>query len=480
MKHITICLVVMLSAIGCKNLGVKDSNFAYFGGEIINPKNNIVTLYNSEGQLEDTLQLDSNNRFVHKIENLRPGLYSFRHGGEYQMVLLEPQDSLMFRLNTYGFDESLVFTGHGARKNNYLLKTFLRNEKENKKLVKYSKMEPEAFQEFVEERRLKQLEKLEVFTQKKDISPLAKSIITASINYNNYADKEIYPFAYFGYNKLVHVKDLPENFYAHRAEIDYNASQLRDFYSYNRYLFSHFDNLALKPYYEEKEFHSAFDRHDITYNLAKLDLIDSLIHDEYIKNNLLKYKTRNFISNEHSDAETQTVLAYFMEKSTSEKDKEYMSDLAVALDNLKPGKEIPLLRIVNMNNEETTITDVVNKPTLIYFWSTNHIKHYRNSHYIVKHLKQKFPEVEFVSININSHVDEYWKSIINKYQYSNENEYKFKNPSEALKTLAVNYVNKVIVVDKDAFILHPNVNIFEDDFDKTLKALMQKKELSSL
>ena len=72
----------------------------------------------------DTLLLDKNNRFIHKISNFTSGLYAFSHGGEYQWVLLEPKDSLLLRLNTIDFDESLVFTGKGARKNNYLIKNF--------------------------------------------------------------------------------------------------------------------------------------------------------------------------------------------------------------------------------------------------------------------------------------------------------------------------------------------------------------------
>ena len=38
----------------------------------------------------------------------------------------------MFRLNTLDFDESLVFTGEGAKKNNYLINLFLEHEKEEK------------------------------------------------------------------------------------------------------------------------------------------------------------------------------------------------------------------------------------------------------------------------------------------------------------------------------------------------------------
>ena len=95
--------------LGCNSNG-DNSDIAYIGGEIVNPKNNSVILYNTKGKVADTFELDANNRFIHKISNLQPGLYSIRHGGEYQMVLLEPNDSIMFRLNTYDFDESLVFT----------------------------------------------------------------------------------------------------------------------------------------------------------------------------------------------------------------------------------------------------------------------------------------------------------------------------------------------------------------------------------
>ncbi len=108
---------------GCKTKSASDGDVAFLGGEIVNPKNKSVVLYNTDGKVVDSFKLDVNNRFKHKFKNLNPGLYSITHGGEYQLVLLEPNDSVMFRLNTYDFDESLVFTGKGAKKNNYLIKT---------------------------------------------------------------------------------------------------------------------------------------------------------------------------------------------------------------------------------------------------------------------------------------------------------------------------------------------------------------------
>lgn len=476
-RYIAVTSVLLSMALGCKSGSGENGDYAYLGGEIINPKNKNIILFNTKGKVVDSLTLDANNRFLHKINNLEPGLYSITHGGEYQMVLLEPSDSVMFRLNTYDFDESLVFTGEGAKKNNYLIKTYLSNESEAKKLVKYSKMEPEDFNEFVEKRRKRQLEEFHRFLEANEESGFFKSIVEANINYNSYADKEIYPFAYFGNNKLIHVEDLPEGFYAHRANIDYNANHLSHFFSYNRFLFSHIDNLAIKSYYKCNPYHSKFNRHSMDYNKSKLDLIDSIISDETIKNNLLKYKARDFISHNHTEAEANELLDYYLNKSTNDEDKAYMKDLVSSLRLLRQGNPLPNLAVVNYNETEHLLRAIINKPTIIYFWSSNSKSQYRNSHYIVEELKVVFPHVDFISINVNDNDDKFWKNIINNYDFSTINEFRFKDSKMARKTLAVNYLNKAIIVDENSTILHPNVNIFSSDFNETLKELLQKKHL---
>tara|TARA_B100001057_G_C22870745_1_gene958717 strand:+ start:2634 stop:4085 length:1452 start_codon:yes stop_codon:yes gene_type:complete len=476
-RYIILSLVLLSLTFGCKINTNNDGDFAYVGGEIINPKNNSVVLYNTKGKVVDSLTLDNNNRFIYKVEDLHPGLYSFTHGGEYQLVLLEPNDSVMFRLNTYDFDESLVFTGEGARKNNYLIETYLANEQQAKNLVRHAKMEPEKFNTFVEERRNKELTKFQNFLLDKEESELFKSIIETNINYNSYADKEIYPFAYFGNNKLIHIKDLPENFYAYRKSVDYNATPLSHLYAYNRFLFSYIDNLAAQKYYQHHDFHSAFDRHSIDYNKSKLDLIDSIISDETIKNNLLKYKTRDYVSYNHTESEADEMLNYYLAKSTNEEDKTYIKELVSSLKLLRQGNPIPNLEIVNYDNTEHNLNSIIDKPTIIYFWSSNSKMQYRNSHYKVKSLKYAFPQVEFVSINLNSDDDKSWKSIINNYDFPTENEYKFKYPAKARKVLAVNYLNKAIIVNENGMILHPNVNIFKSDFTEMLGGMLQKRHL---
>ena len=130
MKFYTITFLITLLVVSCKETTpTTDSDYAYFGGEIINPSNNYVVIHNNRDQ-KDTIYLDANNRFLHKVNNLHAGMHTFKHGDEYQMFLLEPLDSLLFRLNTNDFDESLVYTGEGSKKNNFFIQSFLDDEKE--------------------------------------------------------------------------------------------------------------------------------------------------------------------------------------------------------------------------------------------------------------------------------------------------------------------------------------------------------------
>ena len=63
------------------------------------------------------------------------------------------------------------------------------------------------------------------------------------------------------------------------------------------------------------------DRHSMDYNKSKLDLVDSIITDETLRNHLFKYKTRDFVSNNHTEAEANEILNYYLARSTDEEDK---------------------------------------------------------------------------------------------------------------------------------------------------------------
>jgi len=475
MKFSVAVLVMLTTLLSCKNKTDDGGDYAFFGGEIINPSNDYVLLYNPEDEV-DTLLLDQDNRFFKKLSDFIPGLYTFVHGGEFQWILLEPKDSLLLRLNTIDFDESLVFTGKGSRKNNYLIKTFLDNEAENQKFMLMCQMKPERFEWVLDSIRKSKLDELNEFLSKKEYSDLFKTVAKTSINYNYYANKEMYPFGYYGYGNLIHYKDLPNGFYDFRKDVNYNMDALSEFYTYNKFLYSHFNNLALQKFYKTATHHDPFDSKSVVYNLEKLNLIDSLVNSKIIKNNLLKYTTRDFVSTCEDSAEIQQVLNSFLEKSTNENDKEVIKGLVFSVKGLKRGNKLPNITLVNYEDKDVVLDSIIAKPTVIYFWSSTLPLLMRNSHYKVSLLKTKYPNIDFIGININDDDKSHWKNVLSQYKFPVAHEYQFKDPHGAQEALAINSVNKSILVNKDSEIIEPNGLLFTSEFEEQLKRLGRHKE----
>ena len=44
---------------------------------------------------------------------------------------------------------------------------------------------------------------------------------------------------------------------------------------------------------------------------------------------------------------------------------------------------------------------LINKPTVIHFWSREYKSHFKESHIKIKELKDKYPEINFISINVD-------------------------------------------------------------------------------
>jgi hypothetical protein len=476
MKIPILLLLTLSTLLGCKNSSTGDDSVVYFGGEIINPNNDYVVLTNPN-EKSDTIYLDEKNRFLKQFTSLSAGLYTFVHGGEYQRILLEPSDSIMVRLNTIDFDESLVFTGEGARKNNYLISAFLENEIDNKKFMRMMwDMEPNQFEKVLDADRNKKLKVLKEFLAQKTYSDLFKTIAESNINYDYYYNKELYPFGYYGYNNLIHYKDLPEHFYDFRTSVDYNNEKLIGVIPYYRFLFYHFNNLALGKYYENATHNVVFDNKSAVYNLEKLRLMDSLIDNENIKNHLLKFTTRDFIAVSEDSAEINEVLNSYLQKSSSELDKAYIEKLVSSVRNLKSGNQLPNIKLLTYDDKKVDLTLLITKPTVIYFWSSNLPLLLRNSHYKVKSLKTKFPELDFIAININDDDKDHWKNTLHQYKFATSNEYKFENPKEAMSELAINSVNRSILVDGNGKIITSNAMLFTSEFEEELAYILNKKK----
>ena len=124
----------ILLSIGCAKDTKSSRSGTYLSGEIVNPTSNHILL-RKNNVLVDSIPLDQDNKFFYKLENVDNGLYEIFHNEE-QLIYLESGDSLLLRVNTFEFDETLTFSGYGEAENNLMIQSFLQNEQENNLMIR--------------------------------------------------------------------------------------------------------------------------------------------------------------------------------------------------------------------------------------------------------------------------------------------------------------------------------------------------------
>ncbi|AUC81869.1 redoxin domain-containing protein [Lacinutrix sp. Bg11-31] len=475
MKSNFLFLIVILvaSTFSCKK-DKEDASFnkAYIGGEIINPNSDYIVIMQSDITL-DTVKLNHQNRFSYTLKDFEPGLYGFFDGREFQNFLIEHNDSLMLRLNTLYFDESLVFTGNRAKENNFLMEMYLLNEKEDKKILDLGQKTAKEFDSIYRASRDWKLRKLEKIKLKNETSSLFNEIAEASINYEYYAHKELYPLANYKISELDAFKNLPKDFYNYRENIDYNNATLKDHSPYLSFLRFHFNNIALQQHFTHSK-DSTYNKLDLHYNLDKLELIDKRVSNEDIKNNLLSFVLGQFINVSKNTEDYDEMLQVFKAKSTNKKDIEVAEEFVNSYKRLKPGNKIPPVKLLNKNNKEISLYELIKKPTILYFWSKKYKNHLISSHKRIKELNVKYPEFQYIAINVDSLSYQEQVNILNRYDVRIYNEYRFKTPKQSKETLTIKPIQKVFIINKKGEIINAKANMFGIGFEQELLGILNQ------
>ena len=446
----------------CNNGEEKSSNITWIGGEIVNPKGDFVYFYKDE-QLLDSVPLNDQNFFIYKSENLSEGLYSFHHK-EYQVMFLEPGDSIMLRVNTIDFDESLSYTGIGSERNNFLIEMFLLNEKEIELMPDLYRLPPMEFESKLDSLKKIRTTLFEEFVLSNNSVPAFKDVTNANINYDYYSKKELYTAANASkIKKNDSLFVIPEGFYDYREKVDFGSDELWSYFPYYRFMYRYFDNIALKNV--EKDGYDY--RHSFKHNYIKLKIIDSLVTNDSLKNSLVKNIAGRYLLTCSDSEEQKKMLDVFLNINTNKSHLNYITELSEASLNLSTGKKIPNLLLLSTENTIKDLHSIIHRPTVIFFWSSTSRNHYKEVHSRVEELNTLFPKYQFIGINIDEKTNE-WMNIVSKYKYDEAREFQFKDLKQAEKKLVIYSVNKAIVVNRDGTILEGSTNLFNLNIEEIL------------
>jgi len=450
------------SLVSCDKTRSHKANGTYIGGIIENPRSNYVILSFNETFL-DSVALDKNNRFLYRNDTLKEGVYTFKHR-EYQRFYIYPKDSLLFHVNTIDFDESLKYSGIGAQKNNLLMQLFLEDEKVQAKISDWFDLEPQKYLDKVDSVAVARKKLYQKYISKQYFSSKAfKNTVKVNLNYDGYLWRELYVSANLLEGNQNIKEELPKGFLKHRKEIDFGNDLKRSHYSYYRFMDNYFNNVA----YDSYKNLDSFDRGNFEHTRAKMKAVKSLTHNEALRNKLLRGAATDYLLHSTNANKAEQLFDLFKKCSTKEED---ISEILHILDQtikLIPGNEIPNVQIVGLDNQTRTLQSIIKKPTVIYFWTYESTKHYREVHEKAKDLREKYPEYNFIAINADDHFRK-WKRIAETISTDKHTEYQLDNLPSAKLVLILDLPERTIIVDGQGKIINANAAITDMAFEDVL------------
>jgi len=460
-KKILLLLLLFTSLFSCKNKEENNVQTTWISGQVVNPTLDYV-IFARGNDILDTVKLDSNNFFLYKTDKIKSGLYSFKHS-ENQVFYIEPGDSLLMHINTLDFDESLAYSGKGGEENNLLMDFYLMNETENQNLSKWYGLSSKDFEQKIDSLRETKLKNYGNFLENNEVNEDFKKIALANITYDYYSKKEMYAAANMG-----HPNKFDENYFDYRKDINFDLSNLKFYYPYYRLLNRYFDNMVFSEFGKTQ-----MDRSSFQFNYKKIQLIDSLIPSDSLKNNLLRLNAYNYLINAKNAEEEKRFFATFKKINTNEKYLDEIENLVEATLKLTAGNTIPNILLVSTDNVAKDLQSIVNKPTVLYFWSARSAAQYKNIHNRASELKSKYPEYDFIGINTDTHFKK-WRETVNKTGYNPSKEFQLENVADAEKKLVLTSMSKAIILDKNSVILEGKTNMFNTNFEELLLGFLNR------
>ncbi len=472
LNHTILYTILILSA--CIICSCEDDKIGrtYITGKIINPNVPYVVLTTSEG-INDTIPLNEYNQFIASYDSFTTGFIKFAHPTEYQTIFIAEGDSISLRINTKAFDESLAFNGDRAKENNYLVDQFIKIERQNRDLLSNYKVEPARFAEIIDSIERARIKDLEMAAKKMKFHEdfVANTRLTFKIS--SASRMEQYPISHYGRNNLLDADKLPSSFYAHRKTIDLNQNELLNDFSFRTYASALVSNIALGKIAKKYGTDFIQDRNSLAYRKEKLHIIDSLFTEPAAKEIFAGSEVRNFIRTRKNYTEINVLIEDFLKISKNPQLNQKVRELAENYKELDPGNKIYNFTLVGTNDSIIKLENRINKLTALYFWSQESADYAVRVHKMVRELKVKYPNIDFIGINTDLASSSNFKKLNAKYMFDPKNEFQLKNLNEIIPNLEMGE-NRTILIDKDLTILDPSINIFHYKIETTLLGYLNR------
>ncbi|MCJ7757759.1 MAG: hypothetical protein MUP24_06390 [Gillisia sp.] len=453
----------LFSLLSCNQDNKQTPEDFYIGGQIANPSSKYVIISKNDVNL-DTLYLNDKNQFGGTLKNIKAGLYVFKHPPENQIIYIEPGDSTLVWLNTLAFDESINFSGKGSEKSNFLTNLYLLNQQDNNFILNYYKLDPSEFAQKTDSIRNERQQRLLYLDKKYDLSEDFKKLANSSIDYEFYDLRERYAFLIRKYYREF-VKKIPKDFHQYREEISFNDENLQEYYVYLNLIDDYLRTKSLE-YCDENNIQTqnCLNLNSNENIKRRMVFANTLIQNKNIKNIFLDRLAAQGIIYAQNTENIQSILDLLTKINYSGERLADLKQMALIQKELLPGYNIGGLKMRTTSKDTVLLKDISRNPIITYYWSVNSQEHHKWQHKIIEDLREKYPEIDFIGINIDKNQFEPWVNVIKNNSYDPKFEFQLVNISVEKKLLK-NYLNKLIFVEPSGTIARGDAQLNTPDIE---------------
>ena len=455
----------------CENSSSRETNFAYLGGEIVNPTSDFIVIQKG-GEILDSVRLDEKNKFSYRIDSVKTGIYSFEHRPEVQHFYISPGDSLLLRVNTLAFDESLHFSGTGDTQNNFIAEMYLLDKANSDLLLSFYKTPPTEFLKQTDSIKKSRIENLDRLKTKKNFTPEFVTLARKIINYESYDLKERYLYLVNKYYKE-YKEILPEDFLDYRKEVLFNDESLQESAAYKRFIENYLINKSLEHCKRHQTGHKGcLDRANTKNILSRISMVGDLIQIPSLKNHFLLKLGAKGIVLAKSQEDIQKIIEELRKSGYPEERIKDMEQLGAIQLAYLPGTTLRNVPLINTQGDSVPFQKVLNKPTIIYLWSIYKTGHQKENK-LIQELRKKYPEVNFVGINLDIGETNPWRIAVQKYNYNKNFEYQL-GKTRIEKRFYQYYLNKLLFMDSTGKVIIGDAFINSPEFESRILEFLNR------
>ncbi|HBK82792.1 MAG TPA: hypothetical protein DDZ41_04220, partial [Flavobacterium sp.] len=151
-------------------------------------------------------------------------------------------------------------------------------------------------------------------------------------------------------------------------------------------------------------------------NIKKLNISDTLIKNQKIKNNVLNGLALRYLMEEQNLSNNTTYIKRYLELSTDKEMQNDIKKIESSIQKLTEGNKLKSESFIDENNNPVLLENLITRKSVLFFYTTGLTSHLSAVHKKVISFKEKYPNINFIAVNIDDSF-EVWKKKLREFNH---------------------------------------------------------------